>query len=116
MGIGNCWERETCLKGDIPWMDARCIPQHRHAPAWGRVTPGQCRLRSFFLVDIGKQVQNPYCLSGEVTVQNLVLLHYFEPYVKDLKPFWMLSGSGLLMALLYFVCYYPPLRNFEQLS
>lgn len=97
-------------------MDAQRILQHRHVPVWGRrgVTPDQCRLRSF--VDIGKQAQNPYCLSGEAAIQNLVLLHYFEPYVKGLKPFWMLSGSDLLMALLYLACCYPPLRNFKQLS
>lgn len=72
--------------------------------------------RVFFNLDIGKQTQNPYCRFGEAKVQNLVLLHYFEPYVKDLKSFWRPPSSGLSMALLYFVCCYPPLRNFNQLS
>lgn len=75
-----------------------------------------CRLRVFFIVALGKQTQNPYCLSGEAAIQNLVLLRYFEPCVKDLKSFWRLPSCGLLMALLYLVCCYPPLRNFDQLS
>lgn len=99
-------------------MRAQRIAQHGHAPAWGRggVAPGKCRLRVFFIVDIGKQTQNPYCSSGEAAIQNLVLLCYFERCVRDLKSFWMLPSSGLLMALLYLVCCYPPLRNLNQLS
>ena len=102
----NRREHQTCLKGDTPWVHVQRIAQHGHAPAWERrgVTPGHCRLRVFFIVDIEKQTQNPYCLSGEAATQNLVLLHYFEPRVKDLESFWMLPSSDLLMALLYLLC------------